>query len=62
MAKLNLKHIYKVYPNGTKAVSDFNMEISDKEFINICFELNSPEKAVYTLKCAIAFTNSNLPS
>ena len=33
MAKLNLKHIYKVYPNGTKAVSDFNMEISDKEFI-----------------------------
>lgn len=33
MAKLNLKHIYKVYPNGTKAVSDFNMDISDKEFI-----------------------------
>ena len=33
MAKLNLKHIYKVYPKGTKAVSDFNMEISDKEFI-----------------------------
>lgn len=33
MAKLNLKHIYKVYPNGTKAVSDFNMDIEDKEFI-----------------------------
>ena len=33
MAGLNLKHIYKVYPNGTKAVSDFNMEIEDKEFI-----------------------------
>ena len=33
MADLSLKHIYKVYPNGTKAVNDFNMEIADKEFI-----------------------------
>ena len=33
MANLSLKHIYKVYPNGTKAVNDFNMQISDKEFI-----------------------------
>ena len=33
MASLKLNHIYKVYENGTKAVSDFNMEIKDKEFI-----------------------------
>lgn len=33
MASLNLKHIYKVYPNGAKAVNDFNMEIPDKEFV-----------------------------
>lgn len=33
MANLTLKHIYKVYPNGVKAVNDFNMEIADKEFI-----------------------------
>lgn len=33
MANLSLKHIYKVYPNGTKAVNDFNMAIADKEFI-----------------------------
>lgn len=33
MAKLRLEHIYKVYPNGTKAVSDFTMDIDDKEFI-----------------------------
>ena len=33
MASLSLKHIYKVYPNGAKAVNDFNMEIEDKEFI-----------------------------
>ena len=33
MANLSLKHIYKVYPNGTKAVNDFNMQIADKEFI-----------------------------
>ena len=33
MADLRLEHIYKVYPNGTKAVSDFTMNIEDKEFI-----------------------------
>lgn len=33
MANLSLKHIYKVYPNGTKAVNDFNMQIENEEFI-----------------------------
>ena len=33
MANLTLRHIYKVYPNGVKAVNDFNMEIQDEEFI-----------------------------
>lgn len=43
MASLSLQHVYKVYDNGTKkskgdrvvkpAVSDFCMEIADKEFI-----------------------------
>lgn len=33
MADVSLTHIYKVYPNGTKAVNDFNMHIRDKEFI-----------------------------
>ena len=33
MASLNLNHIYKVYPNGVKAVNDFCMDIEDKEFI-----------------------------
>ena len=33
MAELKLEHIYKVYPNGVKAVSDFTMEIKDQEFI-----------------------------
>ncbi len=33
MADLRLEHVYKVYPNGTRAVSDFTMEIKDKEFI-----------------------------
>ena len=33
MASLSLKHIYKVYDNGFKAVNDFTMEIEDKEFI-----------------------------
>jgi len=32
MASLSLKHIYKVYPNGTKAVNDFNMEIEEFKF------------------------------
>ena len=33
MASLKLDHIYKVYPNGTKAVNDFHMDIKDGEFI-----------------------------
>ena len=33
MANIKLDHIYKVYPNGVKAVSDFTMDIKDKEFI-----------------------------
>ena len=33
MASLSLKHIYKIYQGGVKAVNDFNLEIDDKEFI-----------------------------
>ena len=33
MSNLSLRHLYKVYPNGVKAVNDFNMEIEDREFI-----------------------------
>ena len=33
MASLSLQHIDKTYPNGFKAVKDFNLEIADKEFI-----------------------------
>ena len=33
MAGLSLRHIYKKYPGGVVAVSDFNLEIKDKEFL-----------------------------
>ena len=33
MASLQLKNIYKIYPNGFNAVKDFNLDIEDKEFI-----------------------------
>ena len=33
MASLSLKHIYKRYSDSVMAVSDFNLEIQDKEFI-----------------------------
>ncbi len=33
MASLSLKHIFKVYDGGVKAVNDFSMDIEDKEFI-----------------------------
>ena len=33
MASLSLKSIYKTYAGGVTAVSDFNLEIKDKEFI-----------------------------
>jgi len=33
MASLNLQHIYKIYTGGVTAVSDFTLNIEDKEFI-----------------------------
>lgn len=33
MANVTLKHMYKVYPGGVQAVSDFSLDIEDKEFI-----------------------------
>ena len=33
MASLSLKGIEKQYPNGFKAVHNFNLDIADKEFI-----------------------------
>ncbi|MCL2707523.1 MAG: sn-glycerol-3-phosphate ABC transporter ATP-binding protein UgpC [Defluviitaleaceae bacterium] len=33
MASLKLKNIVKKFPNGVVAVSDFNMDIADKEFL-----------------------------
>ena len=35
MAGVSLKHIYKKYPGGVTAVSDFNLEIKDKEFLGL---------------------------
>ena len=35
MATLSLRNINKIYPNGTQAVFDFNLEIADKDFV--CF-------------------------
>ena len=33
MASLSLQHIYKIYAGGVTAVSDFTLDIEDKEFI-----------------------------
>ena len=33
MASISCRHIDKTYPNGFTAVTDFNLEIADKEFI-----------------------------
>lgn len=33
MASVTLKHVYKVYNGGVTAVTDFNLEVKDKEFI-----------------------------
>ncbi len=33
MADVTLKHVYKVYDGGVRAVNDFELEIKDKEFV-----------------------------
>ena len=35
MASISCQHIYKIYPGATApSVTDFNLEIQDKEFIS----------------------------
>ena len=41
MAELKLNGVYKRYPGGVTAVSDFNLDIADKEF-NVTSFLLSP--------------------
>ena len=37
MASVSLRHIYKKYPGGVTAVSDFNLEIKDESlFPELC--------------------------
>jgi multiple sugar transport system ATP-binding protein len=33
MAEISLRHVYKIYDNKVVAVSDFNLDIHDKEFV-----------------------------
>lgn len=33
MSTVSLQHIFKIYDGNVTAVSDFNLEIADKEFI-----------------------------
>lgn len=40
MASLSLRNVYKVYDGNVVAVSDFNLEIEDKEFI-ICVAMKA---------------------
>ena len=33
MASLSFQHVYKKYEGGVVAVSDFNLDVADKEFV-----------------------------
>ena len=33
MSNVRLENVYKIYPNGVKAVKDFNLNIENEEFI-----------------------------
>ena len=43
MSSLSLKHIYKKYPGGVTAVSDFCLEVKDKEFLILVGPSGVPE-------------------
>ena len=47
MASLSLRNVYKRYPGGVTAVSDFNLEIKDKEFI-ILPDAENPPRFVWS--------------
>ena len=33
MADVTLRHVYKVYDGGVRAVNDFDLDIKDREFV-----------------------------
>ena len=33
MASVKLENVYKIYPNGAKAVKDFSLNIQNEEFV-----------------------------
>ena len=33
MANVKLENVYKIYPNGAKAVKDFSLDIQNEEFV-----------------------------
>lgn len=46
MVELNLKNIYKKYPNSEHySVEDFNLNIKDKEFIVFVYRADVPVRA-----------------
>ena len=51
MAGLQLKNIEKRYANGFVAVSDFNLEVEDKEIHHICRSIRMWEINNLTYDC-----------
>ena len=51
MASLSLKSIYKKYPGGVTAVSDFNLEIKDKEFIILVGPSGCGKSTTLRMRC-----------
>ena len=56
MADLSLRHIDKIYDNNVQAVFDFNLEIKDKEFIEMCIR---DRYASYTFAIGGSFSTSS---
>ena len=48
MASISFRHLYKKYPGGVTAVSDFTLEVKDKEFIEK--EYKDEENVIFDLK------------
>ena len=67
MASLSMQHIYKIYTGGVTAVSDFTLDIEDKEFIVLvgpsCFGKSTTLKRFRRANCtsATSWSTTSLP-
>ena len=61
MGAINISNVGKVYPNGTRALEDVNIEINDGEFV-VLVGPSGCGKTTLLRMVAVSYTHLTLPT